>query len=98
MTHPPDPDGHHLADPVRRHRERRALWLSTGERPLARNLAMIGALGWLVVAPALLGLFAGRWLDLTLGWPDSGIFWSVSLLFAGVVIGCRLAWERIGRE
>ncbi|AWK88186.1 AtpZ/AtpI family protein [Azospirillum thermophilum] len=98
-----DPGGRRLAEPVRRHRERRERWLATGERPMARNLALIGALGWLVVTPTLLGLFAGRWLDRSLGGPPGGgegpgIFWTVSLLFAGLVLGCRMAWDRIHRE
>lgn len=98
MTGKPEPDGQHLADSVRRHRERRRHWLSTGERPMARNLAMIGMLGWLVVTPTLLGLFLGRWLDQTVGGRPGGIFWTAALLFVGVIVGCRLAWERIGKE
>lgn len=98
MTGKPEPDGHSLADSVRRHRDRRLHWLRTGERPMARNLAMIGMLGWLVVTPTLLGLFLGRWLDQTIGGRPGSIFWTAALLFVGVIVGCRLAWERIGKE
>ena len=35
---------------------------STWGAPLGRNLAMVGVLGWLIVAPTLLGMFIGRWL------------------------------------
>ena len=62
-------------------RARRERWRREGERPLGHNLAMIGVLGWLVVTPTLIGIFVGRWLDRTAG---SGIFWTVSLLFAGL--------------
>jgi ATP synthase protein I len=55
---------------------------------------MIGVLGWLVVTPTLIGIFIGRWLDRT---ADSGIFWTVSLLFAGLCIGCWLAWKRMNQ-
>ena len=34
-----------------------------GEPSLARHLAQIGVLGWIVVTPMLLGVFLGRWLD-----------------------------------
>lgn len=98
MTNPHpngDSNGGPLADPVRRHRERRERWVREGERPVGRNLALIGALGWLVVTPVLAGLFAGRWLDRLAG---GGIFWTASLIFAGVAMGGWLAWKRIGEE
>ena len=89
---PTHPDGNSLAGPVRRRRARRERWLREGERPLGHNLAMIGVLGWLVVTPTLLGVFAGRWLDHVFA---SGIFWTVSLMFGGLCLGCWLAWRRI---
>lgn len=105
MTEPTDPkpdssngngNGNgHLAEPVRRRRERREQWAREGERPIGRNLALIGALGWLVVTPLLVSLFIGRWLDRMVG---GGIFWTASLIFAGVVLGGWLAWKRIEEE
>jgi ATP synthase protein I len=56
---------------------------------------MIGALGWTIVTPTLIGIFAGRWLDRTFG---SGIFWTLGLLVAGLALGCTFAWQRIHRE
>ncbi|MBK1839222.1 AtpZ/AtpI family protein [Azospirillum sp. YIM B02556] len=91
MTDEQDP----LADSIRRKRKRREQWLREGERPMGRNLALIGALGWLVIVPTLAGLFAGRWLDERAG---GGIFWTAALLFAGVALGGWLAWNRIGQE
>jgi ATP synthase protein I len=85
-------DKNSLAEPVRRERARRELWARHGERSLGQNLAWIGVLGWLVVVPMLIGIFVGRWLDKIWG---MGIFWTVSLLFLGVVVGCALAWQRM---
>ena len=85
----------HLHRSVELRRRRRAQWEREGERPLARNLALIGAVGWLVVVPAVLGAFAGRWLDDALG---TGIMWSAGLIFAGVVAGGWMAWKRVERE
>ena len=85
-------DGNLLTGPVRRRRARRERWLREGERPLGHNLAMIGVLGWLVATPTLIGVFAGRWLDGVLA---SGISWTVGLMFAGLCLGCWLAWRRI---
>ncbi len=90
MTGPREP----LDRPVRLRRERRERWQREGERSLADNLAWIGVLGWLVVAPTLAGVFIGRWLDRRLG---HGIAFTLGLLFAGLVLGCALAWRRIRR-
>lgn len=53
---------------------------------------MIGALGWTIIIPTLLGVFIGRWLDRTF---HSGIFWTLGLLVLGLAIGCTLAWKRM---
>jgi ATP synthase protein I len=94
MEEPP----HHpnrLDEAVRLRRARREYWQREGERSIGQNLAMIGALGWTIVTPTLIGIFAGRWLDRVFG---SGIFWTLGLLVAGLAFGCTLAWRRIHRE
>jgi ATP synthase protein I len=90
-----DKPPNHLGEPVRQRRARRDQGRREGERPLGRNLALIGMLGWLVVTPTLLGLLAGRWIDRH---ENTGIFWTAALLVVGVVIGCRMAWQRIKEE
>lgn len=90
---PDHPD--HLDDAVKKRRERRALGKREGERSLGQNLAMIGALGWTIVTPTLIGIFVGRWLDREFG---SGIFWTLGLLFVGLAIGCTVAWNRMHHE
>ena len=89
------PNGEPLEKAVKTRRERRARWQREGERTLGQNLAMIGALGWTIVTPTLIGIFAGRWLDRQFG---SGIFWTLGLLVLGLALGCTLAWKRIYRE
>lgn len=84
-----------LEKAVRTRKERRTLWEREGERSIARNLAMIGALGWTIVTPALAGVFAGRWLDGTF---SSGVFWTLGLLVLGLALGCWLAWTRMQKE
>ena len=90
---PDHPEG--LDEAVRLRRGRRERWQCEGERSIGQNLAMIGALGWMIVTPIMIGVFAGRWLDRTCG---SGIFWTLGLLVAGLALGCSLAWKRIHRE
>ncbi len=84
-----------LGQAVRQRQQRRELSQREGERSLGQNLAMIGALGWTIVVPTLLGIFVGRWLDQTF---NSGIFWTLSLLVAGLTAGCAFAWRRMHSE
>jgi len=94
MTEQPG-DRESLDKAVRRRQQRRARWQHEGERSLGQNLAMIGALGWTIVTPTLIGIFAGRWLDRHL---DMGIFWTLGLLVAGLALGCTFAWRRMNSE
>ncbi|HTY49027.1 MAG TPA: AtpZ/AtpI family protein [Steroidobacteraceae bacterium] len=61
-------------------------------RSLAQDLAAVGAVGWTIVVPPLFGIVAGRWLDRRL---QSGVACTLGLLFAGVALGCMLAWRRL---
>jgi ATP synthase protein I len=92
----PSPDHpEQLDEAVRLRRKRRERWQREGERSIGQNLAMIGALGWTIVTPTLMGIFAGRWLDRAFA---SGIFWTLGLLVVGLAIGCMLGWRRMHRE
>ena len=84
-----------LDEVVRLRSDRRERWQREGERSIGQNLAMIGALGWTIVAPTLIGIFLGRWLDRAMG---AGIFWTLGLLVGGLAAGCWMAWKRIHRE
>lgn len=84
-----------LDDAVKRQRARRDAFKHEGERSLARNLALVGTLGWLVVVPTLLGAFLGRYLD---RWADSGVTFSSALICLGLAAGCWFAWQRVRSE
>jgi len=60
-----------------------------------QGLGLVGAIGWMVSLPAVLGAMLGRWLDARLA---SGIFWTLSLLAAGLALGCASAWRRARRD
>lgn len=95
MTVPPPPDAADgLARSVQERAARHRRAASEGEPSFGRQLAQVGVLGWMVVTPALLALFLGRWLDRRLG---SGIFWSAPLLMLGVSLGCWSAWRWVRR-
>jgi len=84
-----------LAEAVRRRRERHEKWRREGEPTFLKYVGQIGVLGWIIVTPILLGLFAGRWLDRRL---DTGIFFSGPLLAVGVALGSWAAWRWMQRQ
>ena len=65
-------------------------WMKDSEPSVARRLSQIGVLGWIIVTPMLIGVFAGRWIDEKLG---SGIFWTAPLLMLGAALGSWSAWK-----
>ena len=85
-------DGDPLIREVRAHQARQLAWRHEGEASVARRLAQIGVLGWIIVAPMLGGIFLGRWLD---GRFDTGLFWTAPLLMVGLGLGGWFAWRWI---
>ncbi len=59
------------------------------------GLGMMGLIGWSVIIPALLGAALGIWLDKH--YSDSHS-WTLSLLIAGLCIGCLNAWRWMSRQ
>lgn len=88
-------DEERLAQAARRRHAREARWRREGERSLGRNLAMIGAYGWLVVVPTVGGVFLGRWLD---GLRGSGILFTGALVVLGAGAGMWLMWRRMNED
>ena len=70
---------------ARRH-SRRTVWFGLG---------MMGLIGWSVVVPTLLGAALGIWLDKR--HPDNHS-WTLTLLIAGLVLGCWVAWHWVARQ
>ena len=79
---------------VERRRIRRDKWNREGERPLARNLALVG-LGWLIVVPGLLGALVGHIIDTHAA---TGVAFTFALIVAGVGLGSWLAWTHVRRS
>ena len=93
MIEPSDDRGQkdmHRAVKLREQRRQRA-----SEQSIWQNLSMIGAFGWLIVVPTLLGVLLGRWLDDIFA---TGILFSAALIFLGVTMGGYLVWQRIKKE
>jgi ATP synthase protein I len=58
------------------------------------GLGMMGLVGWSVAVPTLLGAGLGVWLDTR----HSSHSWTLSLLVAGLMLGCFNAWHWVARE
>src|SRR5580698_11013501 len=69
-----------------RHRGVVGLWSGFG---------LFGVIGWSVAAPTLLGVLLGTWLDKHRPGAHS---WTLSLLIAGLSLGCANAWYWVARQ
>jgi len=92
MTSPHDRDEDPFVREIRRQAQRAA---ASQHVTFWRGLGLVGSVGWMVVLPALLGAFVGRSIDRRLG---TGIFWTLSLLFLGLVLGCASTWRHVRQE
>lgn len=59
------------------------------------GLGVMGAVGWSIVVPTLLGAALGIWLDKH---HPSAHSWTLALLVAGLVLGCFTAWRWVSGE
>jgi len=59
------------------------------------GLGVFGIIGWSVSVPILLGIFIGIYLDKNF---QMNFSWTLTLLFAGVVVGCLNAWYWIKQK
>ena len=58
-------------------------------------LGMFGLVGWSVAVPTVIGIALGLWLDRTF---PGQVSWTLTLLIAGVALGCANAWYWIKQE
>lgn len=82
---------------IGRHAERKIKARKEKEHRIWFGLGMFGMVGWAVAVPTLIGVMAGLWLDSHTG-SDDGRSWTLTLLLAGVALGCANAWYWVSRE
>lgn len=76
-------------------KERRKLEAQKDKTSVWSGLGMFGLVGWSITAPTLAGVGLGIWLDHH--YPQS-FSWSLSLLLAGLLGGCLMAWQWVNKE
>lgn len=80
---------------IDRKARRRARAARDRDRTIWSWLGMMGLVGWSVAIPAVVGAFAGQWLDARL---DSDVSWTITGVVLGMTVGCLQAWYWIERE
>jgi ATP synthase protein I len=76
-------------------KETRKLDAQRREQSVWFGLGMMGLVGWSVAIPTLIGVALGTWLDRH--YPSSHS-WALTLLLAGLIVGCLNAWHWVVRE
>jgi len=69
-----------------RDKKYQAIWFGMG---------LFGVIGWSVMIPTLIGIAVGIWADRR--WPGQ-ISWTLTFLFAGIILGCLNAWYWVEKE
>jgi ATP synthase protein I len=88
------PDGK-MEDAARLAAERVRRLRDDPEPSFASRLGQIGVLGWAIVAPILIGVVIGRWLDWAF---KTGIFFTAPLIMLGAAAGLWTAWRWMHRQ
>lgn len=80
---------------VARKAARRARAEREADKSVWFSLGLFGLVGWSVAVPTLLGIALGVWIDGR--WPGR-VSWTLTLLLAGIALGCVNAWYWIKQE
>lgn len=76
-------------------KEARKLRAKRKKKSLWAGLGLFGMIGWSIAVPTLLGAVLGVWLDEVY---TQDFSWTLSLLIAGLVSGCWIAWSWVQKE
>jgi ATP synthase protein I len=95
MIAPSDAPHEKMQEAALRAERRAKAALDEREPSFAARLGQIGVLGWAIVAPILIGVVIGRWLDRTF---DAGVFFTAPLIMLGAAAGLWTAWRWMHRQ
>ncbi len=84
-----------MLEAVTRRQRRKERDRAEGRRGVAGALGTFGIVGWSVAVPTLVGVMLGGWIDARTASDRS---WTLTLLIAGVVVGCVNAAYWVRRE
>lgn len=84
-----------MSEEIGRKAERKLRARREADKGVWFGLGMFGLVGWSIAVPTMLGVALGFWLDRRL---DGHISWTLTMLFAGIAVGCVNAWYWVTRE
>ena len=76
-------------------KEERKLQAQHDKKSVWSGLGLFGMVGWSIAVPTILGAALGIWLDKKY---KQDFSWTLSLLVAGLMLGCLIAWNWIQKE
>jgi len=76
-------------------KEERKLQAKREKKSVWSGLGLFGMVGWSIVVPTIMGAAVGMWLDKNY---KNDFSWTLSLLVAGLMLGCLIAWNWIEKE
>lgn len=76
-------------------KEERKLQTQRDKKSVWSGLGLFGMVGWSIVVPTILGAALGMWLDKHY---KNNFSWTLSLLVAGLMLGCGIAWNWVQKE
>ncbi len=76
-------------------KEERKLQAQRDKKSVWSGLGLFGIVGWSIVVPTILGAALGIWLD---NHYKNDFSWTLSLLVAGLMLGCGIAWNWVQKE
>lgn len=76
-------------------KEERKLQAQRETKSVWSGLGLFGMIGWSIAVPTILGAALGMWLDKNF---KEDFSWTLSLLVAGLMLGCLIAWNWIQKE
>jgi len=76
-------------------KEERKLEAQRQNKSVWAGLGLFGMVGWSIAVPTLLGAALGVWLDNNY---KQSFSWTLSLLLAGLMLGCIIAWNWVQKE
>lgn len=95
----PRDDENELEDEFEVRVERQRTLIERGRREKGTSfwqyVGLIGAVGWSVVVPMLIGVLLGRLMDRKL---ETTYEWTLGLLVLGLAVGCYNAWRIVTKE
>ncbi len=76
-------------------KEERKLQAQRDKKSVWSGLGLFGMIGWSIAVPTIMGAALGIWLDKNYKYDFS---WTLSLLVAGLMLGCLIAWNWVQKE